>query len=245
MSHQSEGYTKGGHPTFRHSTVEGRRGPEGEACTEAISRHIELHLGEIETVFHELVADRVHLDVHVVRPSKDLPFWRLVTSGMSDLPMRVPENAETPRFAELIITLPENWKLDAEAFKEEDWYWPLRLLKGLARLPHLYETWLGWGHTIPNGDPARPYASNTQLSGAIILPSRMTSESFDLLRISADKEIAFLAVVPLYEEEMQYKLDKGTRALIERFEARGLDEAVDPRRPNAVKTRTLPGATRR
>ena len=29
-------------------------------------------------------------------------------------------------------------------------FWPIQMLKFLARFPHEYKTWLGWGHTIPN-----------------------------------------------------------------------------------------------
>ena len=37
--------------------------------------------------------------------------------------------------AELAIALPADWKLDQESMKDEKWYWPIRLLKSLARLP--------------------------------------------------------------------------------------------------------------
>ena len=36
---------------------------------------------------------------------------------------------------ELAIALPADWKLDQESMKNEKWYWPIRLLKVLARLP--------------------------------------------------------------------------------------------------------------
>ena len=32
--------------------------------------------------------------------------------------------------------------------KDEKWYWPIRLLKSLARLPIASDTWLGFGHTM-------------------------------------------------------------------------------------------------
>ena len=32
--------------------------------------------------------------------------------------------------------------------KDEKWYWPIRLLKSLARLPIASDTWLGFGHTL-------------------------------------------------------------------------------------------------
>ncbi|WP_262922976.1 suppressor of fused domain protein [Hymenobacter cellulosilyticus] len=62
-------------------------------------------------MFHEIISDKVHLDVHVVDPSKDFPFYTLVTSGMSDLPMAVPEGEEEARYAELCVLLPSTWQM--------------------------------------------------------------------------------------------------------------------------------------
>lgn len=66
--------------------------------------------------------------------------------------MTVPD-PEVPRYAELVISLPPFWPLDEQSWRDERHYWPVRLLKTLGRLPHEYDTWLGVGHTIPNGDP--------------------------------------------------------------------------------------------
>lgn len=102
---------------------------------EQISAHIERHLGPIEMVFHEIVSDTVHIDVHWVKPTRDFPFARLVTSGMSDLPMSVPEDSGAPAHLELMITLPGQWRFDEDALDDERWYWPVGLLKALARFP--------------------------------------------------------------------------------------------------------------
>src|SRR5690606_33353617 len=121
-----------------------------EEFIEEISNHIERYLGPVSSVFHELVSDTIHIDVHMVLPNEGCEDVRLVTSGMSDLPMSVPEDAGCPGFAELMVTLPAGWKLDQASFQDENWYWPVRLLKSLARLPHKHATWLGFGHTVPN-----------------------------------------------------------------------------------------------
>jgi len=176
---------------------------------EAISAHIVTHLGEVDTVFHEIASSIVHIDVHIVKPSTQFPYIRLVTSGMSDLRMNVPEELDVPKFLELMVTLPPEWKVDSESFNDENWYWPVRLLKFLVRFPHQYSTWFGYGHTIPNEDPPKPYAPKTRLCCALILPSPTVPEKFISLEISPEKTIYFLAVLPLYAEEMQQKLKEG------------------------------------
>ena len=55
--------------------------------------------GMPDTVFHEIVSDQIHLDVHAVAPGPGHEWWTLFTTGMSDLPMSVPPQAEDRRFA--------------------------------------------------------------------------------------------------------------------------------------------------
>jgi hypothetical protein len=226
-----------GSPIYRHGDATPFAVPHGEECLEQISNHIEAHLGKIETVFHEILSDTVHIDVHFVKPQKGFPFVRLVTSGMSDLPMSVPEHAGVPRFAELLITLPEDWRLDQASLDDERWYWPIRLLKVLARLPHKYGTWLGFGHTVPNGDPAEPYAPNIKFSGAIVLPSVTVPDAFHKLRIDDDKEITFFSVVPLYDDEMNLKLREGSDKLLDSFDSHQVSDIVDLARRSVAKKR--------
>ncbi len=211
--------------------------PRGETALEAITQHIERHLGRIETVFHELLSDAIHIDVHHILPSRERPYHALVTSGMSDLPMKVPSNAGAPRHLELMVSLPRGWKVSQEAFDDDNCYWPMRQLKTLARFPHKYDTWLGRGHTVTNGDPAQPLAPSTRLCGAILLPPLRVPKEFNELRIDDRKVIHFLATVPLYEEEMALKMRDGANALIERLGKHGVTDVVDPTRRNVARKR--------
>ena len=78
-------------------------------------------------------------------------------------------------------------------------------------------TWLGWGHTMPNGDPAEPHAPDVQFDGCILLPPVSEPGAFHTPGIDEDKEIAFFAVASLYKEEMDLKLQAGTDKLLERM----------------------------
>ncbi len=207
--------------------------PTGEECIEEISNHIERHIGKIDMVFHELVSDTVHIDVHWVKSTKERPFHTLVTSGMSDLPMSVPDGVVgCTSYMELMFTLPEYWQLSNEAINDEKWYWPIRELKYLARFPHKYDTWLGWGHTLPNGNPAQLFAENTALNSVIILPSVNVPENFYSLTINDNKTTEFFSVVPLYQEEMELKLRKGSDELLDKFDKHGINDIISIDRKN-------------
>lgn len=238
MSKEDKLVSMSGAPIFRYTDGEKEwEAPHGEECIEEISDHIEACIGEVSMVFHELISDTVHIDVHHVKPTKERPFHTLITSGMSDLAMNVPKEVDSTRYMELMVTLPENWKIDEESFKDEIWYWPIRQLKYLARFPHKYETWLGWGHTIPNGDPAENFADNTDLSGVIILPSINVTNEFFELKIDENKIIEFFSIVPLYNEEMNLKLAKGTDLLLEKFDKNSVSDVINISRKNVAKKR--------
>ncbi len=210
-------------------------------CSEEISAHMEKYIGPIKMVFHEIVSEGVHLDVNWVAPTERYPFHVLVTMGMSDRPMNVPKELEKYAYAELFVVLPASWPLTTEAFKDEQNYWPVRLLKDMARFPHWYNTWLGLGHTVPNGNPPEPYAKNTSFNCALILyPLPFPVEIFEL-RINAHKTIHFYSVVPLYPQEVDFKLDRGLDPLTDLFEQYQVTSLIDIHRPNVV-TGTRPVA---
>lgn len=214
-----------------------------ETSIATISEHIERHLGPVSGVYHELLSDKVHLDVHIVPPSADFPFYTLITSGMSDRPMTVPPGAsieDAPPFAELCILLPSTWGIPADfaeataAFKDENVYWPIRWLKMLARLPHEYGTWLGFGHTIPNGEDAAPFAANTELGCMLLLTALSLPEEFQTLVISPEKTVQFYTLYPIYREEMALKMEQGADSLIDHFEAYDIGDVLDLTRPNTA-----------
>ena len=97
-------------PTVRHSRVIARitaklqpaqhDWPHGPALT----RHLQRHLGKTETVWHEIVSEFLHIDVHAYEPSPHWPAVVLVTEGMSGLPMMVPRELHPRwRWAELVL----------------------------------------------------------------------------------------------------------------------------------------------
>jgi len=225
-----------GHPVKHYRAGPSSFAPPPEALgVDAIARHIERHLGPIESVFHELISDAVHLDVHWVRARPAWPVHTLVTSGMSDRPMNVPAGTRAPRHIELMVTLPERWLIGDAAFADENWYWPVRQLKTLARFPHKYDTWLGEGHTVTNDEPPQPLAPGTRLCGAILRAPQAVPEEFRELRIDDTKTIRFLAVVPLYEEEMALKLREGADALLRLFGEQRVTDVIEPARASVAR----------
>lgn len=221
-----------------HAPTPPRPGPrpglvEGDpALIEAISQHVIRHVGPIVTVLHEERSKFVHVDVHVVAPADDRPYYTLVTSSMSQRPMTTPPGHEAFAYGELVMKLPRWWPMSQQAWRNERHYWPIRLLRGLARFPHEHRTWLGWGHTIPNGPEATPFAKGTGLCCAVL---EHVFEPLSLARLELpDRVVHFYSVIPIRRDEMEYKLRYGAEPLSVLLETTDVGDVIDPARPSAI-----------
>lgn len=181
-------------------------------------------------VFHEIVSDIVHIDVHLIKPSEERPFQVLFTTGMSDLPMTAPEDASEDfkakhERAEIYCFLPADWKLENNMTNEEldRYYWVCRAIKTAARYPHMCKTWLSHCHTLQYTEENEPLSPCTKLCAAVFYQLDHTDfggkygdglESFDT---KDNTRINLLCFVPIYEEEMNFKLKNSAPELYERL----------------------------
>ena len=198
---------------------------------EAIEGHIQQYFGKFENVFHELSSPDIHVDICVVPPSKERYYYTLVTMGMGAHRMNVPEELAEYKLerAELAIALPGNWKLKREDLKNERWYWPIRLLKTLARLPIASDTWLGFGHTMDNEED---FAKGTKLCAAILTGPQDTEDGSEVCILPSGEEVNFYQVIPLYREELEYKMAHDADALLDKMD--GISFVTYNTRPNAM-----------
>lgn len=235
MADPSE-HSPSGQPIYRHQKRKAFEFAAGdEKNIKRIEEHIISNVGPIEGVFHEIISDQVHLDIHIVPPTEERDFYTLVTSGMSDRPMTVPQGAEDFRYAELLIHLPSDWKISQDDFKDENNYWPLRWLKIAARMPHEYATWLCTGHTLPNGDPPKPFARNTKLCCLMLMNPAFCGDGMAELTVSPKKTIYFHQVFPIYAEEMYFKLENSMEDLLQKLVDADIGDLFDINRKNVCR----------
>jgi hypothetical protein len=225
----SEEQSQNGQPIRRYEGQSPKEWAEPDMTNnsiEAIDSHIENHIGPVGKVFHEIRSNQVHIDIHIVNPAPERPYYTLITSGMSDLPMNAPPGREACRHAELMLCLPPTWALAEEDLKVEANYWPLRQLKMMARFPHVYDTWFWEGHTIQNGNPPEPFAANTAMNFTMLVRPMTVSTAFWQLPVNETKTIHFFALLPLYLDEAELKLKKGYNEVIARFEKAKYSEII-------------------
>lgn len=232
--------TPGGSPIYRYETPEdqGWRPPQAYGTyAEEITQYFEALFPNRESfVYHELISDLVHIDVNILRPTPEKNYYVLYTTGMSDLPMTLPDelaDREDLKYAEVFLFLPGDWDLGKTGDLNKDLpyssYWPIQTLKFLARFPHEYKTWLAWGHTMPNGPAYAPLCDGLGFGGVVLdqLGGQLAS-----LDTKDGAHISFLFAIPAYKEEIEYKLKYGMEALSKRFAEQELPMVLDVHRPN-------------
>ena len=178
---------------------------------EAVANHIEKYYGKFDNIFHEIFSPDIHVDVCIIPPNKDKNYYTLVTVGMGAHYMNVPADVYDCGRAELAICLPPYWKINSD---DEKWYWPIRLLKNLARLPVNHNSWLGWGHSADN---RTTFADNTALCGSILVDPQRIEEDGESCTLPNGEKVNFYFVIPIYKQEMNYKIKFGTKKLLKRM----------------------------
>jgi hypothetical protein len=231
----------GGTVTVHHEPRErGRTQAAPSSAIGEIDAHFNAHFGEAESVFHELMSDTVHVDVHAIPPRPERNWWTLYTTGMSDVPMAVPPEAHAPKLAELLVSLPPGWRIDLiqtlpPSAEDARWAWPIQWLRKVARMPSDYATWLGARHTIPNGDPPEPFGPETKLAAWMLLPPVSVAEEGRAVKLADGRDVALLQLHALHADELALKLDKGSNALLDALVAAEVTEVLTLDRPSVAR----------
>ena len=205
-----------------------RVGLTDESTREFIQQRNQVYarlFGQPRAVSHEALALIPHVDVNTCyrRGPGGREVCTLVTAGMSDLAMNSPAQTGAPRRVELIFYCDEP--------KPEY----IETLRWLAHFPHDQKTWIGMGHTIPNGDPPAPFWGSAILDTILLLPPIVTKDQTlpDELVLAGDP-VHFLWVVPLTTAECNLKLAKGLEAILDLFERNRHPHIFDPARKSYV-----------
>ena len=201
-----------------------------------VSDYIKQQYGEFDIVAHELVSPDIHCDIAIVPPTDDQPYYKLVTMGAGAFKMNVPEDLKSDVYerAEYVVFLPADWNIKSD--KEED-YWPIRMLKTVARLPVSMDDWLFYRHTVNLTDDESPVAENTGFNSCVLFISfGKGNKPVEPLKLDlSDKEVAFFQLVPLYPEELQFKLEHSFDELEDIMDDDLYDPVVDIHRENYCK----------
>jgi Suppressor of fused protein (SUFU) len=202
----------------------------------AITRHIETYFGTDFFVLHEEKSALVHIDVNVVLPSLIRPYYTLLTSGMSDRRMKVRRGVTDSALAEVCLCLPKEWPINQNNmdWATPEFFWPIAVLKNVARYPHLHETWLSRAHTIGSIEHPSRLDPQGRFIGVLLLEPLTFPAGAERVVAEDGGAIRYLAVVPVLATELAFKRKFGTAALEERLAAANFTELLDPERQSVA-----------
>jgi hypothetical protein len=156
------------------------------------------------------------IDVLVFQERRD--YYTLVTNGMSDMRMHMPQNSPDPPRLELEVYV-----------KQVDENITHRLIQD-AVFPFVERTYLGHGDTI---DWMIPIVEGSKLTADLLIYSILTKHREMKLEIEGDP-VQLLWVVPITSEELVYKKENGLDALLSVFDKVKHPMVLNVARPSYV-----------
>lgn len=158
----------------------------------------------------------------------------VVTNGLSDYKMPVPEKEKGKEHNEIYFCLPSYWDLtDSENPKMN---WVLPWIQKLAKHVREKNTWFGKGHTIPCGKPFQALSPTMKENHFFLNDPMLLKEELRPIEL-AYKTIRFLGIIPIFEDEMDYKSGKGTFKLVRKLEGHGVTEKLDDYRSTVLRSK--------
>lgn len=146
------------------------------------------------------------VEVYAFEPGHaEREFYTVVTSGMSDAPMNVPEGGSGAR-AEIIL------------YVDEPTEQHVNVLRWLARIPHDQGRWYCPGTTMNNGNPPQPIFEGSRLDCFFFLPTYVTPDC-DLAKhlVLGKDPVSFLWLVPITSKECAFILKRGPQEFVARM----------------------------
>ena len=155
----------------------------------------------------------------------------VMTDGLRDFEMPVPKKLAERAHNELYFCLPSYWEIDDPKNR-----WIFDWLQRLARYAVEKRVFFAHGHTIPNHNPAVAFSDTMKQKYLLMLDPEYLKNEMTPMKLE-DKTVHFLAITPIFEDEMDYKMGKGTNKMQKKLASKGITELLDDYRSTSLKTR--------
>lgn len=202
-----------------------------------VKNHIEKHFGEIDNVFTEKITEEYFIEIYHIAPTKNRFYHKLITYGVSSTKVNEDKEFQSAKFVELIVFLPTSWYAGKNNGKDIKIGWPYKMLKEISQKLILKSSYPWYRLSNTNLERSLPVADNTKQCGFIPLQPTLVNPNFNNLNIGHDKVINFFNIVPLYEEEINFRITRGIKAFEKKFYGNGETELIDINRKNVCKNR--------
>lgn len=175
-----------------------------------------------------------YIDLLLLDIETKVPIKILITDGLSEYKMPVPEKHKGREFNEIYFALPSYWEIEEK--ENPLMRWPIDQIEKLAKHVVENETWYGPGHTFSNGNPPAPLSENMKQNHLVLTEPILLEDLFQPITLN-EKTIHFLAIVPLFEDEFDRKMSSGYFKFVRKFRAKNGNEVLDDFRTSIYKNR--------
>jgi len=158
----------------------------------------------------------------------------LVTNGLSTYEMPVHEKYKGREYNELFFCIPRYWNL--HEIDNPNRQWPVEWLEKLANHAIENQKWFGPGHTIQCYQDYKSLSDTMKQDHLMLIDPVLLKKEMAPI-VSGEKTIYFLAVMPIYGDEMDFKQAKGTYKLLTKFLFKNYTENLDDYRETVLKSR--------
>ncbi|MCB0478705.1 MAG: suppressor of fused domain protein [Crocinitomicaceae bacterium] len=155
----------------------------------------------------------------------------IVTEGLSSYQMKMPQGLENKSRVELMF-------LFTSDFDSENWIYKgmdvKLVLKKIASLITDKDSWIGAGHTFPNVSPEPTISIYTEMDQFMLIEPLVFKEELSGLK-NENEDVTYLAIIPLFKKELDYKLKNGAYSLMKRLKKNEVTELFEMKRPIVLK----------
>lgn len=172
----------------------------------------------------------------LICPNHDRQVTLLCTIGLSEKKMDVNELNQGYEHIELYMALPSYWDINETENPNFNWvnHWLIKLSDYIVEK----NTFFAHGHTLATGNPPQSLSS-TMKQNYLLLHHPIAFEKQLRSVKTENKNIHFLAVTPIFSDEFDYKVSRGTIGLLKKMKSKGCNEIIDDYRTSVVKKKYI------
>lgn len=184
----------------------------------------------------QIIPNPMHPEQELIRLYLELnvPVTVIMTNGLSNYSMPVTDKWKGREHTELCFCVPSYWELDDTT--NPNFTWVYSWLYRLESFIREKNTWFGPGHTIPAGNPIQAISPLLKQEYFIFGEPMLLKKELEPIQVD-DKIVHFLVTIPIFGDEFDYKIGKGTYKFFKRFLNRKNSELIDDFRPSILKSR--------
>ncbi len=191
------------------------------------NRFGEHRVSEIPTLEGEMPLLALDLELNT-------PVTVIMTNGLSNYKMPVPEKVVGREFNEIYFCLPSYWEWEGLENPRMNWIFPW--IQRLAKYVVDKQTWFGAGHTLPCGKEMQELSETMRQNHFFLSDPLLLEQQLEPIEVEG-KTIYMLAIIPIFPDEMDYKQGKGTFKFLQKLANQGVTEKLDDFRSTVLKSK--------